>query len=92
MKISYRCPADGEAPVPGYILMGDGPRVRRAYRVLSARAVRPGWLRDDGAGGYTITWKLQVEAMSAQAGRDEIALGTPWWIIHWDRRKPRSRT
>ncbi len=84
--ISYRCPAEEGAPSPGIILMGDGPRVRRAYRVLSARRTKSAVV---GLG--IVTWKLRVEPMSAAAGRDEIDAGVPWWHIHWDRRDRRSR-
>lgn len=36
-----------------------------------------------------ITWKLTVERMSAERGRAEIADGTPWQPIVWDKRKRR---
>lgn len=87
--ISYRLPADELSPPIGSILMGDGPRVRRAYRILTVRQVRPGWLRHDGRGGYEITWKLAVEPMSAERGRQEIAGGTPHRTIVWDKRERR---
>lgn len=86
-SISYRMPADDGPPPIGAILMGTGPRVRRAYRILTVRQVRPGWLRHDGRGGYEITWKLAVESMSAERGRQEIAEGTPDGTIVWDRRE-----
>jgi hypothetical protein len=62
--------------------MGDGPRVRRAYRVLSAARTKSAIV---GLG--VVTWKLRVEPMSAERGRAEIAAGTPWWCIHWDKRQ-----
>lgn len=87
--IRYRLPADcGPVPI-GAILMGTGPRVRRAYRILSAQQVRPGWFRHDGCGGYEVTWKLTVEPMSAEAGRAEIAAGMPHRSIVWDKREKR---
>jgi hypothetical protein len=80
--IRYRCPATDDGPQPGIILMGDGPRVRRAYRVLSASRAKSAIVGLD-----FITWKLQVEPMSAERGREEIAAGIPWWCIHWDKRE-----
>jgi hypothetical protein len=84
--IRYRCPAAEGGPSPGVILMGDGPRVRRAYRVLSAARTKSAIV-----GFGVVTWKLRVEAMSVAAGRDEIAAGVPWWCIYWDRRERRTR-
>lgn len=80
--ISYRCPTAHGNPSPGHILMGEGPRVRRAYRVLSIRQVRGGLIALGCA-----TWKLTVEPMSADAGRREVEAGTPRWGIKWDSRK-----
>jgi hypothetical protein len=80
--IRYRCPATDGEPFPGLILMGDGPRVRRAYRVLSTRRSKSGL-----AALGIVTWKLTVEPMSAAAGREEIATGVPAWSIKWDSRK-----
>jgi hypothetical protein len=70
--------------MPGHILMGVGPRVRYAYRVLGARQA-------NGVPALGMaTWRLQVERMSAAAGREEIGHGVPFWSIKWDarRRKP----
>ena len=65
--------------------MGEGPRVRRGYRVLAIRQVRGGLV----ALGC-VTWKLTVEPMSAAAAREEVAAGVPLWGIEWDSRKRRS--
>ncbi len=83
--IRYRCPAAHGNPSPGHILMGEGPRVRRAYRVLTIRRTRGGLI---GLG--CVTWKLTVEPISAAAGREEIAAGVPLWSIRWDSRKRRA--
>jgi hypothetical protein len=83
--LRYRCPASEGAPPVGIILMGDGPRVRRAYRVLSAARTK-----SEVVGLGMAAWKLRVEPMSAAAGRDEIATGVPWWCIQWDRRERRG--
>jgi hypothetical protein len=64
--------------------MGDGPRVRRGYRILSAvkgKTTLPGL-------GVT-TWRLHVEPMAAARARDEIDAGVPHWSIRWDARKRR---
>jgi len=86
MKIRYRVPTIEGAPLPGSIIMGDGPRVRRAYRVLGAKASRGGLV----ALGCT-TWSLTVESLSADAGRAEIANGCQSWGIVWDSRKKGAR-
>lgn len=79
--LRYRAPAVLIAPPPGAILMGEGPRVKRAYCVLGSR-------RAKGVAALGIaTWALTVEPMSAARGRDEIAAGAPHWSIVWDRRK-----
>lgn len=83
--IRYRCATHEGSPLPGHIIMGDGPRVRRAYRVLSIRKTKA----LPGLG--TTTWCISVEPMSAAAGRTEIDEGTPSWGIQWDSRKPRQR-
>jgi len=85
-RLSYRCPACDGPPAPGTIVMGLGPRVRRAYRVLNARRVRS---KIVGLG--VVTWKIDVERMSAEAGREEIALGAPHWGIVWDKRNRKAR-
>lgn len=82
--LAYRMPALDGPPPPGVILMGEGPRIRRAYRILSATKVQSHLV---GLG--TVTWKLAVEPMSAAAGREEIDAGTPWWTIRWDKREKR---
>ena len=69
--------------------MGLGPRVRRAYRVLNARRVKSSVWRRAGLG--VVTWKIDVERMSAEAGREEIALGAPHWGIVWDKRNRKAR-
>jgi hypothetical protein len=79
--IRYRCPHAWDAPPPGLILMGDGPRVRRAYRVLSARRVRNALPMM----GF-VTWRIAVEPMSAARGREEVEAGCPRWGLQWDRR------
>ena len=79
--IRYRCPTAWDAPPPGLILMGEGPRVRRAYRVLSVTKVRSGY----PALGFC-TWRLSVESMAAARGRTEIDGGSPHWPLRWDRR------
>jgi hypothetical protein len=82
--ISYRMPASDGPPPIGAILMGDGPRVRRSYRILSARRV------NSRVNPFSeVTWKLTVERMSLAAGRDEIAAGMPWRTIVWDKRERR---
>lgn len=89
--IRYRCPVEDGSPAMGHILMGEGPRVRRAYRVLLVKQVRAGWLLDNGDGTFSATWKLTVEPMSAAAGREEIEAGTPCWGIKWDSRRAKVR-
>jgi hypothetical protein len=65
------------------ILMGEGPRVRRAYRVIEARRVK-------GIAALGIaTWSIAVEPMSAAAGRAERDAGAVVWSIQWDRRARR---
>lgn len=82
--ISYRTDvAEGRPPL-GAILMGDGPRVRRAYRIMAAHRVNA---RVPAVN--TVTWKLTVERMSAAAGRAEIEAGVPWQTIVWDSRSKR---
>jgi hypothetical protein len=85
MKIRYRCPTIEGGPLPGHIIMGDGPRVRRAYRVLGAKPSRGG----RPALGC-ITWNISVEPMSAASGRAEIAGGCLRWGIVWDKRGKRA--
>lgn len=82
--IRYRCPATWEPPQTGLIMMGDGPRVRRAYRVLSTRRAK----NCMPMMGF-VTWRIAVEPMSAVRGREEIAAGTPHWPIRWDSRTRR---
>lgn len=79
--IRYRCPVNRGAPSPGHIIMGNGPRTRRAYRVLSVRRAK-----GQAALGVA-TWRIAVEPMSAAAGRAEIEAGTPHWSIKWDSRR-----
>jgi len=82
--IRYRCPPARGAPSPGHIIMGNGPRTRRAYRVLSVR-------RAKGLAALGVaTWRIAVEPMSAAAGREEIAAGVPHWLIKWDSRARRA--
>ena len=82
--LRYRCPlVDGPPPI-GCILMGDGPRVRRGYRIL-------GVVRTKGALpalGVT-TWRLHVEPMPKARAQAEIEAGAPHWDIVWDRRERR---
>ena len=70
--------------MPGHIVIGDGPRVRTAYRVLSVTKARS---KMPGLG--VSTYRLMVETMSAVAGRQEIELLGCYWSLVWDRR-PRS--
>lgn len=84
--IRYRCPTIEGGPMAGHIVMGDGPRVRRAYRVLAAVKTRAG-LPALGC----CTWRLSVEPMSATAGRAEIEAGVPRWGIVWDVRRKGAR-
>jgi len=84
--ITYRCPTIDGAPGTGHIIMGAGPRTRRAYRILIARKVRQ---RLIGLG--TQVWKLSVEPMSAERGREEIEASVPHWWIQWDRREKKAR-
>lgn len=86
MKLRYRCPTIQGSPLPGHIIMGDGPRIRRAYRVLGATPARG----DVPALGCT-RWNLTVEPMSAAAGRLEIEAGCSWWGITWDARRRGAR-
>jgi hypothetical protein len=82
-SIRYRTPAADGPPLPGTILMGDGPRVRRAYRVLGA-------VRCRGCPALGIaTYRLQVERMSAARGLEEVAAGAERWLIRWDSRERR---
>lgn len=69
--------------MPGIILMGTGPRVRRAYLILRADRCK-----GTPEPGY-IGWRLRVEPMSAERGRAEIAAGMETWPIFWDRRERR---
>jgi hypothetical protein len=79
--IRYRTPAADGPPPLGCILMGDGPRARRAYRVL-------GSVRCRGVAAVGIaTFRLSVEPMSVTRGREEVAAGAEHWLIFWDRRK-----
>ena len=82
-SIRYRCPATWHAPSPGLILIGSGSRVRRAYRVLSAARCK-----GQPALGF-VTYRLAVESMSAERGRQEIAEGALAWELCWDRRERR---
>ncbi len=80
--ITYRCPAVHGSPMPGHIILGDGARVRRGYRVLGAAAVRSGI----SSLGRT-TWRLAVEPMNVAAAQVEIAAGVERWTIVWNKRK-----
>lgn len=82
--LRYRAPFIDGAPPVGAIVMGNGPRVRRAYRILLATKTKSSLV---GLG--VCTWKLLVEPMSAAAGRDEIDAGAPHWEIVWDKREKR---
>lgn len=84
--IRYRAPVIDGTPMVGTILMGDGARVRRGYRILGARQSASG----HPAPGLT-TWRLAVEAMPKAAAMAEIEDGAPCWSIVWDRRE-RKRT
>jgi hypothetical protein len=82
--LRYRCPTRDGGPSPGDIIMGDGPRVRRAYRVLKAT-------RSSGLPALSYaTWRIAVEPMRAAAGRAEIEAGVRHWSIIWDRRDRRT--
>lgn len=82
--ICYRTPAASGPPLIGAILMGEGKRVRRAYRIISATKVKSRVVRLG-----VVSWKLRVEPISAAEGRDEIAAGMPWQTIQWDKRERR---
>lgn len=83
--IRYRAPLlDGTPPI-GAILMGDGQRVRRAYRILNTAKTKTTL---PGLG--VCTWKLQVEPMSVASGCAEIEAGAPYWRIKWDKRERRK--
>ena len=82
--IRFRVPTEDGALLPGHIVMGDGPRTRRAYRVFSARTSRGG-----AATLGCVTWILSVEFLSAEAGRSEVKSGCRLWGIEWDSRKPK---
>ncbi len=84
MTIRYRCPTEEGSPLPGAILMGKGPRVRRAYRVLGATCAGT----EPAIPGMT-RWRLQVEAMSAATARKELETGGHHWSLVWDARKRR---
>ncbi len=84
--IRYRCPTAHGGPMPGHIIMGDGSRVRRGYRVLGAVAVRG----SEPSLGKT-TWRLTVEPMNVAAAVSEIAEGSRRWTIVWDRRRRAER-
>lgn len=83
--LRYRCPVEDGQPPVGTILMGNGLRVRRAYRILTATMTRSPDVN------HLRFWKLQVEPMSAQAGREEIAAGVPHWSIYWNKRDRKAR-
>ena len=83
--LRYRCPSDEGGPPIGCILMGDGPRVRRGYRVLSATKVN-----SNPAALGVATWRIRVEPMAAASAREEIGAGSPHWSIEWDRRNRRA--
>lgn len=79
--IRYRCAVASGGPMPGSIVMGDGPRVKRAYLVLSSR-------RTGGTPALGMaTFLLTVESMSASAGREKLAEGYPRWNIVWFSRR-----
>jgi len=80
--LRYRVPLIDGAPPVGAIVMGEGPRVRRAYRIMLATRTKSALI---GLG--VVTWKLRVESMSAASGRDEIEAGAPHWPIVWDKRR-----
>lgn len=84
--IRYRCPAIDGMPLPGEIVMGDGPRTRRAYRILGAKKV-------SGPPALGVSqWRLTIEAMSAAAGVAEIEAGARHWSIAWDARRHTRRS
>jgi hypothetical protein len=64
--------------------MGDGPRVRRGYRILAATRTK-GSLPAFGVA----TWKLHVEPMAKARALAEVEAGAPHWNIVWDRRERR---
>ncbi len=79
--IRYRAPSSQGSPLPGHIIMGSGPRVRRAYRVLSVK-------RGKGMSALgSVVWHVAVEPISAAAGRSEIEGGCCHWGITWDSRR-----
>lgn len=85
--LRYRTPAaDGPPPV-GAILMGDGPKVRRGYRILTATRTKSSSLIGLGV----CTWKLLVEPMGAETARREIEAGAPHWSLVWDKRRQKQQ-
>lgn len=82
--LRYRAPlADGPPPV-GAILMGDGPRTRRGYRILGVRKSKS----SQPALGVT-TWRLTVESMPKERAMEDVDAGVPWWSLVWDSRERR---
>ena len=81
-QIRYRLPTHIGSPMPGDIVMGEGPRIRGGYRVLNARRSHSSLV----ALGC-ITWCLDVERLSIATAHAEIEAGHQWWTIAWDSRK-----
>lgn len=80
--LRYRSPTIDGPPLIGGILMRDGPRVRRGYRILAASKAKS---RAPGLG--TVMWRLHVEPMSAARAKQEVEAGVPRWSMRWDRKR-----
>jgi hypothetical protein len=80
--LRYRAPFTDGPPMVGTILMGEGERVRRGYRILGVKRSKT----TKPALGVT-TWRLAVESMPKAVAISEIKAGAPYWSIVWDRRE-----
>ena len=82
LLLRYRVPHSMGIPPIGGVIMGEGPRVRRAYRILSVAKVQSRTPHLD-----CVHYRIAAESMSAERGRQEVVAGCPRWTIVWDRRK-----
>ena len=80
--IRYRAPEVDGQPMVGTILMGEGVRVRKGYRILGVRQSKSVL-----AGEGTVVWKLAVETMPKLAALAEIEAGAPYLTIEWEKRE-----
>lgn len=79
--LRYRCRLSDGQPYLGDILMGIGPRTRRAYRIITAARIK----NTMPMMGF-VTWRVRVEPMSKAAGQREIDEGRRHWELNWDKR------